>query len=66
MYELTVSNGSLLPTGLATECDWLAALAYRIVARPRGRAWRYTAPTFLVNLLACVDATDTISGAQPS
>ena len=34
-------NGSLLPTGLIKERDWLTTFACRIVMRPRGRAWRY-------------------------
>ena len=36
-------NGSLLPTGLIKECDWLTAFACRMIMRPRGRAWRYAA-----------------------
>ncbi len=35
-----VHNGSLLPTVLIKERDWLTAFACRIVLRPRGRTWR--------------------------
>jgi hypothetical protein len=43
MLAQASANGSLLPTGLIKECDWLTAFAYRIVIRPRGRPLRYTA-----------------------
>jgi hypothetical protein len=60
MLAQASANGSLLPTGLIKECDWLTAFAYRIVIRPRGRPLRYVASATiqLRRIGAFVDAVE--------